>query len=54
MRHLLKNQAGKTTARQSALCIVPMRSAWKVVHRLYPKVVPAKNPWVGVILERSN
>jgi hypothetical protein len=28
-----------------------MRRAWKVVHRLYPKVVPAQNPWIGVILD---
>ena len=35
--------------RQAALCIALMRRAWKVVHRLHQKVVPASNPWVGVI-----
>jgi len=36
---------------QAGLCIALMRRAWKVVHRLYPKVVPAQNPWIGVILD---
>jgi len=35
--------------RQAALCIALMRRAWKVMHRLHQKVVPASNPWVGVI-----
>jgi hypothetical protein len=35
--------------RQAALCIALMRRAWRVVHRLHQKVVPANNPWVGVI-----
>jgi integrase len=50
-KHLLKNEAGKTRARQAGLCIALMRRAWKVVQRLHPKVVPAQNPWIGVILE---
>ena len=28
-----------------------MRRAWKVVHRLHPKIVPNQNPWVGVVLD---
>jgi hypothetical protein len=39
--------------RQAALCIALMRRAWKVVQRLHPKVVPASNPWVGVIQAKS-
>jgi len=50
-KHLLRSQTGKTRARQAGLCVALMRRAWKVVHRLYPKVVPAQNPWVGVILD---
>jgi integrase-like protein len=50
-KHLLKNEAGETRARQAALCIALMRRAWKVVHRLYPRLVPTENPWAGVILE---
>jgi Phage integrase family len=50
-KHLLRNQAGKMRVRQAGLCVALMRRAWKVVHSLYPKVVPAQNPWVGVILD---
>ena len=49
--HLLTNETGRARARQAGLCIALMRRAWKVVHRLYPKVVPVQNPWIGVILD---
>src|SRR5262249_58190142 len=51
--HLLTNETGRARARQAGLCIALMRRAWKVVHRLYPKVVPVQNPWVGVELDGS-
>jgi integrase len=34
-------------------CMLRMARAWKVVHRLYPKVVPLENPFNGVELEHG-
>lgn len=34
--------------RVAELCMVRTARAWDVVRRLYPKVVPAENPWRGV------
>jgi hypothetical protein len=42
---------GRMRRRQAELCIVIMKQAWNVIHRLYPKVVAKENPWVGVTLE---
>ena len=39
--------------RQANLCMIRMGRAWDAVHRLYPKVVPALNPFQGVELEHG-
>lgn len=47
----LRLQAGprkKDRTRQANYAIDIARRAWSVVYRLYPDVVPAVNPWVGV------
>ena len=38
----------KNRTRQANYAIDIARRAWSRVHRLYPKIVPAVNPWVGV------
>lgn len=42
-----------TRVRVGVLCMQRMARAWDVVHRLYPKVVPAENPWRGVAMEHG-
>lgn len=37
--------------RQANLSIDIARRAWSVVHRLHPSIVPADNPWKGVLRE---
>lgn len=39
--------------RQANLCMIRMARAWDAVHRHYPKVVPAENPFKGVELEHG-
>jgi hypothetical protein len=37
--------------RQANICMIRMARAWDTVQRLYPKVVPAQNPFRGVELD---
>ena len=39
--------------RQANICVLRMARAWDSVHRLYPKSVPAENPFRGVELEHG-
>lgn len=39
--------------RQANLCMIRMARAWDAVHRLFPKAVPALNPFRGVELEHG-
>lgn len=48
-----KRKTGLRRIRQANLCMIRMARAWDVVHRLYPKVVPAENPFRGVELDYS-
>ena len=45
---LQKGPRKKDRTRQANHAIDIARRAWSVVRRLYPNVVPAENPWVGV------
>ena len=40
--------------RTANLCMMRMARAWDAVHRLYPKVVPAHNPFRGVEMEHGD
>lgn len=50
-KYLLPAAAGGQRPRQAGLSVALMRNSWTIVRRLYPKVVPAENPWQGVVLE---
>src|SRR5262245_46344452 len=52
-----KLRIGKRVAkrlRQANLCMMRMARAWDAVRRLYPKVVPAENPFRGVELQHGH
>jgi len=51
--HLQKGKRVERRLRQANLCIIRMARVWDAVHRLYPKVVPADNPFRGVELEHG-
>ena len=50
---LQKSERVGRRLRQANLCVMRMARAWDAVHRLYPKVVAAENPWRGVELEHG-
>lgn len=50
-KYLLPAGGDRQRPRQAGLSVALMRNAWTIVRRLYPKVVPAENPWQGVVLE---
>ena len=39
--------------RQANICMLRMARAWDAVHRLYPRSIPAENPFRGVELEHG-
>lgn len=50
---LQKSDRVERRLRQANLCMTRMARAWDAVHRLYPKSVPAENPFRGVEMEHS-
>ncbi|MBS0233807.1 MAG: hypothetical protein JSR99_10000 [Proteobacteria bacterium] len=50
---LQKGKRVERRGRQANICIVRMARAWDTVQRLYPKVVPAENPFRGVELDHG-
>jgi hypothetical protein len=50
---LQKGTRVEKRVRTAVLCIMLMACAWDRVHRRYPKVVPAENPFRGVDLEHG-
>ena len=50
---LQKGKRVERRLRQANLCIIRMARVWDAVRRLYPKVVPAENPFRGVELEHG-
>jgi hypothetical protein len=50
---LQKGKRVKRRLRQANLCIIRTARAWDVVQRLFPKAVPAENPFRGVALEHG-
>lgn len=50
---LQKSERVGRRLRQATICVTRMARAWDSVHRLYPKSVPAENPFRGVELEHG-
>lgn len=48
---LLVGPKKKRRVRQANVCVSRVAYAWEVVHRHYPKVVPAENPFAGICRE---
>lgn len=51
---LQKSKRVERRLRQANVCMIRMARAWDTVARLYPKVVPAQNPFRGVELDYGN
>lgn len=51
---LQKSKRVERRLRQANVCMIRMARAWDTVQRLYPKVVPAQNPFRGVELDYGN